>query len=372
MILVNEPLLDGKEKKYLAECIDTGWISSDGPFVKEFEEKFAKFIGVKHAIAVTNGTVAIELALAAIDLQPGDEVILPCHTIISCPMGIIRRGGVPVLVDVDPQTWNLDINQLKDKITPKTKAIMPVHIFGHSCDMDPIMAIAEQYGLYVIEDAAEAHGAEYKGNKCGSLGHLATFSFYANKIITTGEGGMVVTNNDQLADAARYYRNLCFQPQQRFLHQDLGYNFRITNLQAAVGVAQVERIDELLAIKIRQGQIYTNAFQGIEGIRLQHVHPWAKHVYWVFALLLEDNVPIDAFELAKKLLGKGVQTRPFFWPLHEQPVFNKMGLFQNERYPFSEKIARRGLYVPSGMGLKEEDQLIVADVVKQTLREVKG
>jgi len=370
MILVNEPLLDGNEKKYLSNCIETGWISSDGPYVKEFEGKFAQFIGVKHAIAVCNGTVAIELALAAIDLQPGDEVILPCHTIMSCPMGIIRRGGVPVLIDVDPLTWNLDVNQLKSKITSRTKAIMPVHIFGQSCDMDPIMEIAAQYGLYVLEDAAEAHGAEYKGKKCGSIGHLATFSFYANKIITTGEGGMVVTDDDKIAEAARYYRNLCFQPQQRFLHQDLGYNFRITNLQAAVGLAQVERIDELLNIKINQGQLYKSALQDTPGIRLQKAEEWAKPVYWVFGLLLEDNVSIDAFAWAKMLLSKGVQTRPFFWPLHEQPIFQKMGLFKNESYPIAEKIARHGLYVPSGMALKKEDQITVSEIVKQTLKEI--
>jgi perosamine synthetase len=368
MILVNTPLFLGKEKEYLSECIDTGWVSSDGPFVKKFEELFAKFLGVKHAIAISNGTVAIELALAAIDLKPGDEVILPSHTIISCPMGIIRREGKPVLVDVDPETWCIDVNQIENKITPRTKAIMPVHMFGHPCDMDGINNIAKKHGLIVIEDAAEAHGAEYNGKKCGGLGDIATFSFYANKIITTGEGGMILTDNDEYADKARYYRNLCFQPHQRFLHEDLGYNFRMTNIQAAIGVAQTEKFDELLNIKEKQGKRYTENLKGLKEIKIQKVEPWAKHVYWVFGLLLEDTFPIDAFEWAKILLSEGVQTRPFFWPLHEQPVFNKQGLFNGEKYPLSSKLARRGLYVPSGMALKNEEIDKVSEIVIKTLQ----
>ncbi|MGV3504258.1 MAG: DegT/DnrJ/EryC1/StrS family aminotransferase [Adhaeribacter sp.] len=367
MILVNEPLFLGKEKEYLAQCIDTKWVSSDGPFVRQFEELFAAYLGVKHAVAVFNGTVAIELALAALDLQPGDEVILPAHTIVSCPMGIIRRGCVPVLVDVDPQTWNMDINQLESKISPRTKAVMPVHIFGQSCDMDPLLALAEKYGLYIIEDAAEVHGAEYKGRKCGAMGHVSTFSFYANKIITTGEGGMIATNDDDIAARARYYRNLCFQPQQRFLHEDLGYNFRMTNLQAALGVAQMEKIEDLICIKQEQGRNYTSRLQGVPGLYLQQVEPYAKHVYWVFGLLLDDSVPFDAFEWAQVLLQNGVQTRPFFWPLHQQPVFHKMGLFREESYPVAERIARRGLYVPSGMGLTLPDLETVCEIVKKTL-----
>lgn len=368
MILVNEPIFIGKEKEYLTQCIDTKWVSSDGPFVKQFEELFAQFLGVKHAVAVCNGTVAIELAIAALDLQPGDEVILPAHTIISCPMGIIRRGCVPVLVDVDPHTWNMDVNQLESKITPRTKAIMPVHIFGQPCDMDPILALSEKYGLYIIEDAAEVHGAEYKGRKCGSLGHIATFSFYANKIVTTGEGGMIVTNDDEIAARARNYRNLCFQPQQRFLHEELGYNFRLTNLQAALGVAQMEVIDQLIQIKQEQGASYTARLQEVKGITLQKVEPFAKHVYWVFGLLLDDAVPFDAMEWARILLENGVQTRPFFWPLHQQPVFHKMGLFRNEAYPVAENIARRGLYVPSGMGLKKHELEEVCEIVTRTLK----
>jgi perosamine synthetase len=370
MIPVNKPLFIGNEKDYLIKCIETGWISSDGPYVQEFEQRFAKYLGVKHAVAVVNGTVAIELALAALPLKEGDEVILPSHTIVSCPMGIIRRGLKPVLVDADPETWGIDVSQIEKKITSRTRAIMPVHMFGHSCDMDPIMDLAKRHNLFVIEDAAEVHGATYKGKYCGTIGHVATFSFYANKIITTGEGGMVVTNSDDVAEKARYFRNLCFQPQQRFLHEDLGYNFRMTNLQAAIGVAQVEKFDELLEIKKKQGELYTALFKDVRQVSLQKVKPWANHVYWVFGLLLDKNTKYSAADLAKKLLEKGVQTRPFFWSLHEQPVFHKMGLFKNEHYPVTENLARKGLYVPSGMALTSDEQNQVARIFKEALNEM--
>ena len=228
---------------------------------------------------------------------------------------------------------------------------MPVHMFGHSCDMNPLIELAKKNGITLIEDSAEAHGAEYYGKKCGSLSDISTFSFYANKIVTTGEGGMALTNDKHLAERARSYRNLCFLPQQRFLHEELGYNFRMTNLQAALGVAQMERINSLVERKQWQGHEYTERLKNLAGITLQGVQSWAKHVYWVFGILLEENVPIDAVQLAKMLLEKGVQTRPFFWPLNQQPVFNRMGLFNNEKYPVTENLARRGLYLPSGMAL---------------------
>jgi perosamine synthetase len=367
VILVNEPLLDGNEKKYLQSCIEDNWISSDGPFVKQFEEMFACYIGVKYGVAVSNGTVALELALAALDIKKGDEVIMPAHTIISCPMGVIRRGGIPVLVDVDPETWTIDVAQVKRKINPKTRVIMPVHMFGHPCDMDALKDAIAGENIFILEDAAEAHGAEYFGRKCGSLGDIAAFSFYANKIVTTGEGGMVLTNDKNYADRARSYRNLCFQSQQRFLHNELGYNFRMTNLQAALGVAQVEMIDRHLERKIWQGREYTNRLKDIPGITLQGVKPWAKHVYWVFGILLNDDIPLDAFRLAQLLVEKGVQTRPFFWPLNEQPVFDKMGLFKGEEYPVSQKLARRGLYLPSGMALTETQLEEAASVLSYVL-----
>ena len=361
MIYVNEPLFIGNEKKYLNECIDTGWISSEGPFVKKFEESFAEYIGVGHAVAVSNGTVAIELALRALEFEEGSEVILPSHTIISCVTGILNCGLTPVLVDVDPHNWTIDVDQVRGKITKKTKVIMPVHMFGHSCDMDPLLSLAEKHGIIILEDAAEVHGGKYKGQFCGNIGNIATFSFYANKIITTGEGGMVVTNDADLAEKCRYYRNLCFQREQRFLHEHLGNNFRITNLQAAVGVAQVEVFDRLLTIKKRQGELYTAAFENNQNFDIQKVEDWADHVYWVYGLLLKDSVNFDAKQWAKTLMDAGIQTRPFFWGIHEQPILQRMGLFKNESYPVTEKLSRRGLYVPSGLALSEEQ---IGQVIK--------
>ena len=268
MIPVNQPLLDGNEKKYLLECIETGWISSEGPFIKQFEEKFAARVDRKHGIAVCNGTAALDAAVEALGIGPGDEVILPAFTIISCIGQIVRAGAKPVLVDSDPATWNMDVSQIEGQITPRTKAIMVVHIYGLPVDMDPVLDIARRHGLKVIEDAAEMHGQNYKGRPCGSFGDISTFSFYPNKHITTGEGGMIVTNDDRLAEECRSLRNLCFQPQKRFVHERLGWNLRMTNMQAALGLAQLERLDDFVARKRRMGQRYTELLSGIPGIEL--------------------------------------------------------------------------------------------------------
>ena len=253
-IPVNQPLLDGNEKKYLIECIETGWISSEGSFVKQLEEQFARRVGRKYGIAVSNGSVALDAAVVALKIGPGDEVILPTFTIISCAAAIVRAGATPVVVDCDPKTWNIDINQVEAKITDRTKAIMVVHIYGLPVDMEPILTLANQYGLTVIEDAAEVHGQTYKSRPCGSFGDISTFSFYPNKHITTGEGGMLVTDDEQLADRCRSLRNLCFQPQKRFVHEELGWNFRMSNVQAAIGVAQLERLDSFVTRKRPDGK----------------------------------------------------------------------------------------------------------------------
>jgi len=361
MIPVNEPILNGNEKKYLLECIDTGWISSEGPFVKRFEEMFADYIGVKHGIAVCNGTAALEVAMAAIDIQHGDEVIIPTFTIISCALAVVRRGGIPVLVDVESDTWCMDINQVRDKITSKTKAIMPVHMYGHPVNMSPIIELAEKYGLYVVEDAAEVHGAEYKGRRCGSFGHINCFSFYANKIITTGEGGMIVTDDDKLAERARLHRNLCFKEGKRFYHEELGGNYRMTNLQAAVGVAQMERIEEFVEIKRRNGALYSRLLGDLDWLQIPVEKEWAKNVYWMYGVVIDENTGLDAEAFSKILNKRGIGTRPFFLGMHEQPVFQKMGLFKNEHYPVSERISRQGLYLPSGLTLTEKQ---IGEVVK--------
>ncbi len=367
-IPVNEPLLNGNEKKYLNECIDTGWISSEGPFIKQFEERLAAEVGRKHAIAVANGSVALDAALAVLDLTPGDEVIMPTFTIISCASAIVRVGAIPVVVDCDAQTWNMDLNQLESKITSRTKAIMVVHIYGLPVDMDPIIALAKKHGLKIVEDAAEMHGQTYKGKACGSFGDISIFSFYPNKHITTGEGGMILTDDDTLAAKCRSLRNLCFNPEKRFVHDELGFNYRMTNLQAALGLAQSERLNEFVKIKRKMGAYYNHLLSGVKGIQTPLAKTaYADNIYWVYGIVLHDEVAFDAVTAMKKLAQENIGTRPFFWPMHEQPVFKKMGLFKNVSCPVAEKIARRGFYVPSGLALTERQMDIVAEAVKKVI-----
>ncbi len=373
MIPVNTPLLDGNERKYLLEALDTGWISSEGPFIRQFEERFAARVGREFAIAVSNGSVALDAAVVALGLGAGDEVILPSFTIISCAAAIVRAGAVPVVVDADPATFNMDIAQLERRITPRTKAIMVVHIYGLPVDMDPVLALAAKHGLKIIEDAAEMHGQTYKGRPCGSFGDISTFSFYPNKHVTTGEGGMIVCNDPALAERCRSLRNLCFKPEQRFVHDELGWNLRMTNLQAALGLAQLERLDEFVARKRRMGARYTELLQGTPGIQLpQAKAPWADNIYWVYPLVLDDTLPVDAKGVMKRLAERGVGTRPFFWPMHEQPVLRRMGLFAGESHPVSERIARRGFYVPSGLALTASEIETCAATVKQVLKELQA
>lgn len=354
-IPVNEPLLDGNEKKYLNECIDTGWISSEGPFVERLEEELAQFVGRKHAVAVCNGTAALEAAVMALRLAPRDEIILPTFTIISCAAAIVRAGLKPVVVDSDAATWNIDVSRIEEKITPRTKAIMLVHIYGLPVDIAPILALAEKYGLKVVEDASEMIGQSYRGRECGSFGDISTLSFYPNKHITTGEGGMILTDDDELAKRCRSLRNLCFKREKRFLHDELGFNFRMSNVQAALGVAQLERLDMFIEKKRRIGSLYRKLFEDLDSIELQPCRTeYSENIYWVFGLVLKDSVPIDADAVMMRLAERNIGSRPFFFPMHEQPVFHKMGLFAGEKYPVAERIARRGLYLPSGLALTEE------------------
>ena len=375
MIPVNEPLLDGNEKKYLLECIDTGWISSEGPFVKQFEDGFASFTGVSHGVAVCNGTAALEAALYALGVGEGDEVIMPSFTIISCATACLRLGAKPVLVDIEPETWTMDVSQIESKITPKTKAIMAVHIYGHPVDMDGIFRLSEKYGLKVLEDAAEVHGAEYfsreKGGrwlKCGAMGHASATSFYANKIITTGEGGMVLTNDEEVAERARSYRNLCFRAEKRFYHTELGYNFRMTNLQAAVGVAQLEQLDRFLKIKVTIGEYYRKMFSVTEGIRFMPVKEFARSVYWMYGVELDPAAGVTAEEMMNRLKQRGIGTRPFFRGLHDQPVLRERGLFAGQEYPRTDFAYRYGFYLPSGLTLTEEMVDRVVTIVGEEMR----
>ena len=367
-IPVNEPLLDGNEEKYLVECIRTGWISSEGPFIKKFEEEYAARIGRKYGVAVSNGSVALDAAVVALKIGAGDEVILPTFTIISCAAAVVRAGAVPVLVDCDPDTWNMDIAQVEERITPRTKAIMVVHIYGLPVDMDPLLELAKKHGLKVIEDAAEMHGQTYKGKPCGSFGDISTFSFYPNKLITTGEGGMIVTDDPILAEKCRSLRNLCFIPELRFVHDELGWNLRMSNLQAALGVAQLERLDEFVQIKRRMGLRYTELLFDTPGIQLPLAQTdYADNIYWVYGMVLDNSVPFDAKEAMVRLGKQGIGTRPFFWPMHEQPVFRKMNLFAGESHPIAERIARRGFYIPSGLALTGDQGLRVAKAVRVSL-----
>jgi perosamine synthetase len=367
MIPVNEPLLGERESRYVAECVKTGWISSAGRFIEEFEERFAGYCGAKYGVAVSNGTAALQVAVGCLDLKLGEEVIMPTFTIISCALAVIYNGGMPVLMDCDPRTWCMDVSQIEQKITPRTRAMMPVHIYGHPVDMDPVRELARKYNLTVIEDAAEAHGAEYKGRRCGGLGDIGCFSFYANKVITTGEGGMVVTDNPEYAEKARSLRNLCFRRDRRFYHTELGHNFRLTNLQAAIGLAQLERMEELVERKRAMGKAYTERLRDVRGLQLPVEEPWAKNVYWMYAVVLDESTGMDAAEFARRLSGHGIDTRPFFLGMHEQSAFHRRGMFVGERYPVAERIARQGLYLPSGMALTEEQLERVCDAVRKVL-----
>ena len=368
MIPVSTPVVAGNEIKYLQECIETNWISSEGPFVKKLEEQFAERVGKKHGIAVCNGSAALEVAVATLGIGPGDEVILPTFTIISCAAAVIRAGAIPVLVDCDAETWNINVEQIEAKISSRTKAIMIVHIYGLPVDMDPVLEIAQKHGLKIIEDAAEAHGLEYKSKPCGSFGDISTFSFYPNKLVTTGEGGMVLTDSDHLADRCLSLRNLCFQPEKRFVHKELGWNFRMSNVQAAVGVAHLERLDEYVLRKRQIGKRYTELLTKMPGIQLPKPGTsYANNVYWVYGIILGNEIPFDAGHAINQFTRREIGTRPFFWPMHEQPVFRKMGLFKGEKYPVSERIARRGFYLPSGLNLSDAQLKMVVKVMHEVI-----
>lgn len=370
-IPVNEPLLDGNERIYLNECIDSGWISSEGPFVTKFEELFSGRCNRSYGVAVSNGTAAIDAAINALEIGPGDEVIVPAFTIISCVSQIVRNGAIPVLVDCDPNSWNMDISQIEEKITPRTKAIMAVHIYGLPVDMDPLLELAKRYGLKVIEDAAEVHGQTYKGRPCGSFGDISIFSFYSNKHITTGEGGMILTNSLHLAERCRSIRNLFFQPEQRFVHNELGWNLRMTNLQAAVGLAQLERLDEFVLKKRKMGARYYELLKDIKGIKhpLQRTE-FAENIYWVYGLVLDSIDNACGKKIITELEKKGVGSRPFFYTLNKQPVLKKMGLFEGEEYPVATNLSRNGFYLPSGMALTDQQMDKVSNALHDILRSI--
>jgi len=355
MIPVNTPLLSGNELKYVKECIDTGWISSEGPFIKKFEEAFSKYVNRRFGIAVANGSAALDIAVKALKLGKGDEVIMPTFTIISPAQSVVTAGATPVLVDSDPETWNMNVREIEAKITNRTKAILVVHIYGLPVNMQPVLDLCEKYHLKLIEDAAEMHGQTCNGQMCGSFGDISIFSFYPNKHITTGEGGMIVTNDELLYERCKKLRNLAFEPGgRRFVHEEIGWNYRMTNLQAALGLAQLEKIDHHIQWKRQIGKVYQEGLQSLKGFQLPiQKTGYAENIYWVFGLVAESEELCNS--TVKKLASHEIGTRPFFWCMHEQPVFKRMGLFSGESYPVAEKLARNGFYVPSGLGLTTND-----------------
>jgi len=370
MIPVNEPLLKGNEKKYLIECIDSGWISSEGPFVKRFETEFSKKVNRKFGVAVSSGTAALDIAIEALRLKEGDEIIMPTFTIISCINQIIRSKIQPVFVDSDPVTWNMDVTQIESKITDKTKAIMIVHIYGLPVDVKPILELSKKYNLKVIEDAAEMIGQTYNGKPCGSFGDVSIFSFYPNKHITTGEGGMVVTNDEMIAEKAKSFRNLCFKSEKRFVHFELGWNYRMTNLQAAVGIAQLEKLDEFIIKKRWIGKLYSDLLKDVDEIQLPlEKTEYAENIYWVYGLVIKKGNKFNAVKVMNKLREKGIGTRPFFYPLHKQPVFNQKGLFLHEYHPVAERLSEYGFYIPSGLNLTKSHILEVVRKIKEVFSE---
>lgn len=371
MIPVNEPSFNGNEKKYLNECIDTGWISSEGPFIKRFENEMASYVGRSFAVACTSGSAALDIAVRALGLNDGDEVIMPSFTIISCAQSLVTNGLKPVLIDSSFDTFNMNIDDIEANITSKTKAIMVVHIYGLCVDIEPILVLAERYNLKIIEDAAEMLGQEYKGKRCGSFGDISIFSFYPNKHVTTGEGGMVLMDDEYLFEKSKSLRNLCFSPtgQDRFIHHELGWNYRMTNMQAALGVAQLEQIEDVVSKKRYIGNLYNELLTDIEGIHLPlQKNEFCENIYWVYPITVKDDHLQSAKDIMRILGEKKIGTRPFFYPMHKQPVFKNMGLFLSDVLPVSEKLYERGFYIPSGVALTrhqiEEVSKVMHEVIK--------
>ena len=364
IIPVCEPTLGGNELDYVTQAVKSNWISSAGSFIRDFEARFAEACGTRYGIACANGTVAMHLAMAALGLEPGDEVILPTFTMIATANAVTYCGATPVLVDQEPRFWQMDIDQVASKITPRTKAIVPVHIYGHPVDMDPLMELANRHGIHVIEDAAEAHGAEYKGRRAGGLGHAAGFSFYGNKIITTGEGGMITTDDREFAHLAWNLRDHAFSSERHFWHRFIGFNYRMTNLQAAVGLAQVEQLDAFVAARRRNAAEYTRRLADIPGITTPPQAEWAKNVYWMYGILVDAQAyGMNRDQLRQVLADHGIETRTFFIPMHCQPIYWKS--FQGQRYPVAEGLCRDGFYLPSASSLTLDEIEYITGVIRQ-------
>ncbi|MEP7053046.1 MAG: DegT/DnrJ/EryC1/StrS family aminotransferase, partial [Pseudomonadota bacterium] len=355
-IPVCEPLLGGNELEYVTKAVSGGWISSSGSYVVEFERAFAKYLDVPYAVTTTNGTTALHLALVAAGIGPGDEVIIPAFTMIASAFAVCYTGAKPVFVDADVTNWNIDPALVEAKVTPRTKAIMPVHVYGHACDMDALQQIADKHGLLIIEDAAEALGSLYKGRKCGAIGDVNCFSLFANKLITTGEGGMVIARDDRFIEKLRYYKNLCFplDGSRRYVHEEIGFNFRMPNVVAAIGLAQIERVEVYLTARRSNATRYNAYLQGQRGISIPPELPWTTNSYWMYSILIGDDFGISRDEVMKGLKAAGIETRSFFVSMHRQPALAKYGCDMSGQYPVTDELARTGLYLPSGSGLTDD------------------
>jgi perosamine synthetase len=363
IIPVCQPTLSGNELKYITDAVETNWISSAGSYIPRFEALFAEKMGAHYGIACTNGTVALHLALATLGLQDGDEVIIPTFTMIATANAATYLGARPVLVDSEPYTWNMDLNHVEDAITPRTKAIVLVHTYGHPVDMDILNEIAARRGIFVLEDAAEAHGAVYKGRPVGSLGDAASFSFYGNKIITTGEGGMITTNRKDVARLAWNLRDHAFSTERHFWHKFVGYNYRMTNMQAAIGLAQTEQLEQFVHARRANAAYYTELLSQIPGIVTPPEAPWAKNVFWMYGILLNKEFGLSRDQLRNALAARGIETRTFFIPMHCQPIY--FDQYRGQRFPIAEDLCRRGLYLPSASSLTRENILTVVQAIKE-------
>jgi perosamine synthetase len=358
---VAAPYFAGNEKAYVEQCMDSTWISSRGEFIDRFEKAFAAFCQVEYALTCTSGTSALHLALLGAGVGPGDEVIVPTLTFVASANAVMYCGATPVFIDIEPETWNLDIDQLESKVTPKTKAIMAVHLFGHPVDMDPVMRVAGRYGLAVIEDAAEAIGAEYKGRRVGSIGHVATFSLYGNKIITTGEGGMITTNDAQMHRKMLQLRGQGQDFERRYWFPILGYNYRMTNLQAAIGLAQLEQIEWHIDRRRENARWYAEFLANAPQYTLQPEKPWAKNVYWINSVVIPPDFHLTRDQVMDALAQRGIETRPFFYPMHTLPIYTEISRFNT--FPVADSYAARGINLPSSANLTRDDVAYVAEAL---------
>lgn len=367
-IPVCTPLLGGNEIKYVTNAVSTGWISSSGSYVTAFEEAFAKYCGVKYAVAVCNGTVAIHLALSALGIGKGDEVIIPSFTMIATAFAVCYTGATPVFVDADKDTFNIDVTKIEEKITSKTKAIIPVHIFGNMCNMDEIERIAKKHNLFIVEDSAEAHGAEYKGKKSGSFSAIASFSFFANKNLTTGEGGMVVTNNEEYFKKCKYFKNMCFpvDAPRVYLHDDIGFNYRMSNLHAAIGLAQVEKADEYRDMRIKNANLYMRYLSDVPGITFQKDEPDSLNVHWMNTIVIDPTIyGHNKDELITHLKANNIDTRLLFQSMSKQKSLKDFGCDCSGTYPVTDWLSDNGFYLPSASSLTEEQIKYICNVIKE-------